>query len=242
MQGNVCIVTHVTAPVGQAGADALAAGGAKVVVSDPIFAKEGDRLSYAKAHPQLEVTATFDPAKLVEEVVAKHGRVDAVISSASLQPSPAQIEKTDVEDLRHALNVLAVEPFQLAQAAVPHMKKQKSGKIVFVTSDAPRYGLANHTAYCTAQGTANAFMVALAQEVADSNIQVNAIGLGDTVAPTYFPKEMIGESTAENLLVEKGPAMRKAKPEDAGALVAFLASAGSDFIVGEVIPFAGGRI
>ena len=93
MQGKVCIVTHVTAPVGQAGADALAAGRAKVIVSDSLFAKDGDRLSYAKAHPKLEVTATSDPAKLVEEVVAKHGRVDVVVSSASLSPSPAQIKQ-----------------------------------------------------------------------------------------------------------------------------------------------------
>ena len=242
MQDKACIITHVTAPVGQAGADALAAGGAKVIVSDPIFANDGDRQAYAKAHPRLEVTATLDPEKLVEEVVANHGRVDAVISNACLPPSPAKIENVNVEDLRRALDVLAVEPFRLVKAAVPHMKKQKAGKVVFITSDAPRYGLADHTVYCTAQGTANALMGTLAQELADSNIQVNAIGLGASIVPTYFPKEMLGESTAENLLVGKSPTMRKAKPEEAGALVAFLASAGSDFIVGEVIPFAGGWI
>ncbi len=240
MQGKVCIVTHVAASIGQAGADALAVEGAKVIVNDASFADDSEVKSYAKAHPKLEVTATLDPERLVEEVVARHGRVDVLVSNAWLPAKPAQIEKTKVEDLRHALDVLAIEPFRLAKAASRHMKKQKSGKIIFVTSDASRYGLASHTVYCTAQGTANALMGTLAQELADANVQVNAIGPGASVAPTYFPKEMMGETDAEKVIVGPGSGMRKAAPEAAGALVAFLAGAGSDFIIGEVVPFAGG--
>ncbi|MCE2510823.1 MAG: SDR family oxidoreductase [Alphaproteobacteria bacterium] len=242
MRGKVCIVTHVTASIGQAGADALAKAGAKVVVSDASFADAKKREAYAKAHPRLKVTATLDPELLVEETVARHKRVDVIVANASLAPKPAQIEKTKVKELREALEVLAIEPFRLAKAASRHMKQQKSGKIIFVTSDAPRYGLANHTVYCTAQGTANALMGTVAQELAGANVQVNAIAPAATVAPTYFPKEMMGETTAEKVIVKKGKGMRKAKAAEAGALVAFLAGEGSDFLIGEVIPFAGGWI
>jgi NAD(P)-dependent dehydrogenase (short-subunit alcohol dehydrogenase family) len=242
MQNKICIVTHVNASIGQAGADALAAEGAKVIVSDASFADEGRRQSYSKQHPKLDVTATLDPEKLIDEIMVQHGRVDVLVANVALPPEPVAIEKTQVDDLRHALDVLAIEPFRLVKAVSKHMKKQKSGKIIFVTSDAPRLGLANHTVYCTAQGAANALMGTLAQELADSNIQVNAVGPAHSIKPTYFPKEMMGEATAEKIIVGKGSAMRPAKPENAGALVAFLSSPGSDFIMGEVIPFAGGWI
>lgn len=242
MRNKICIVTHVTASLGQAGADALAKAGAKVVVHDASFADTRKRRAYAKKHPGLEVSAMLEADSLVDEVAARHKRVDVVISNTSLTPEPAAIEKTGLDDLRHALDVLAVEPFVLAKAASRHMKKRKSGKIIFITSDAPRYGLANHTIYCTAQGTANALMVTLAQELADSNIQVNAIAPAMVPAPTYFPKEMMGETTADNVIVKKAKGARKAKPAEAAALIAFLAGAGSDFLIGEVVPFAGGWI
>ncbi len=240
MQGKVCIVTHVATSIGQAGADALAGEGAKVIVNDASFADDSEVKSYAKAHPKLEVTATLDPERLVEEVVARHGRVDVLVSNAWLPAKPAQIEKTKVEDLRHALDVLAIEPFRLARAAIPYMKKQKAGKIVFMTSAGPMKGLPNLSTYCAARGGATALMKALALEVGESNIQVNAIGPNYAENPTYFPKHILGEAFMRKLIEEECPIKRYAKPEELTALVAFLAADESNFVTSQLIPFCGG--
>ncbi|MEW5705048.1 MAG: SDR family oxidoreductase [Pseudomonadota bacterium] len=240
MKKKICIVTHVTSGVGQGSADALAKTGATVVVNDRRFQKAADHKAYAKKHPKLHVTKTLDPETLVAEVVKKHGRVDVVVSNALSAHEPAIIEKTKPAALQAYLDRLAIEPFRLAKAAVFHMRKRKSGKIIFVTSNGPRRGLAKHTAYCAAQGTANALMISMAEELADANVQVNAIGLDESIRPTYFPKEMMGETTAETTIYLKNKPMRKAKPQEAGGLVAFLASEGSDFVTGQVIPFTGG--
>lgn len=241
MKGKICVVAHGAHGYGLAGAVSLASAGAVVVVSDRDFADTGTSEAFAKAHPGLEPTATLEPDPLVSEVTDRYGQVDVLVCAANIPAQPSPIEKTSLDTLNDYLEMVAVEPFQLARAVIGQMKDRKAGKIVFITSAVAVDGLPGLTAYCTAHGATNSLLLTISEEVAVDNIQVNAIGPDMELHPTFFPKEMVGEPASGTIFVNPHPPSRKATPADAGELIAFLASSGSDFISGQILPFYGGR-
>lgn len=236
----VALVTHVNAFVGLASAKALAQDGKTVVCHDPGFADDRTRTQFADAHPELRVIAEQRPVDLVAAVIRAFGRVDVLVNNDPFPAIRAPIEEARIEDLRAGLDALVTAPFTLAQAVAPQMKERRSGKIVFVTSAAPFHGLPNYSMYVAARGGANALAVSLAKELAAFNIQVNAVAPNFVESPTYFPPKLLADPQAVAKITRNIPLGRLGKPEEVGALVAFLASDRADFITGHVMPIAGG--
>ncbi|MEW5705047.1 MAG: SDR family oxidoreductase [Pseudomonadota bacterium] len=239
---KVCLLTHITGYGGPAATKALLAGGATVLGSDRSFANAKDRQAFAAANPRVEIVTGLAPEKQVAEVVKRHGRIDLLFSNNFVPLFPSAIETASLEVFQDYLDGLTIEPFRVARAAIPHMKKQKSGKIVFMTSAGPVKGLPNLATYCAARGGASAMMRALAMEVADANIQVNAIGPNYAENPTYFPKEILGTDFMRKLVRESCPIKRYARPEELEELVGYLASERSNFFTGQLIHFCGGWV
>ncbi len=135
---------------------------------------------------------------------------------------------------------LAHPLMKLTRAVTPGMVERGSGKIVAVTSAAPLRGVPRASAYCAARGAQNAFVRAAGLELARHNIQMNAIAQNYVENVTYYPDEMLADKEMMARILKVVPAKRLAKPWESAALAVFLASEKSDFIVGQVIPFAGG--
>ena len=237
---RVVLITNVEHFVGTPVAAELVAQGSIVVCHDASFYSEETAGAYVAANPDFGVTRAQTPADIIGDVTATHGRIDVVICNDAGAAVRASIEAADPDDLRVALEEMVVFPFQMASAVVPQMKARKSGKILFITSATPLRGLPNYSMYVAARGATNALAVSLAQELGRDNIQVNAIAPNYVESPTYFPPELVNNPETLAKMTRGIPLKRLGKPEEVAALVAFYASDQSDFITGNVMPFAGG--
>lgn len=165
---------------------------------------------------------------------------DVVVANLAEPPRLAPVSDIRDEDW-HALFDALVHPLmRIARAALPAMIARRSGKIVAMTSAAPLRGVPKGAGYCAARGAQNAFVRAAGLESARHNVQINAIAQNYVENNTYFTEEMLAD---ENLLARMKnavPSGRLAKGSESAELALFLASDKSDFLVGQVIPFAGG--
>lgn len=237
---RVALVTHVNHFAGLPAAEALASKGMVVLCHDTEFTHDAARHAFAADHPGLHALAEQRPEDLVERATVGFGRIEVLVNNDAFPAIRAAIEDAHMEDLRAGLEAMVVAPFALARAVVPQMKARGDGKILFVTSAAPLRGLPNYSMYVAARGAANALAVSLARELARFGIQVNAVAPNFVESPTYFPPELLADETALKKITANVPLGRLARPEELGALIAFLASSDADFITGHVMPFAGG--
>jgi NAD(P)-dependent dehydrogenase (short-subunit alcohol dehydrogenase family) len=240
LAAKIAVVTNVQHFVGLAAARELAGHGARVLCHDKSFADSTAGAAFKTAHPQLETTAAADPEAVVEHAESALGPVDVLVANDFFPAIRASIDTAKVDELRASLENLTVAPFTFAAAAARRMKARRKGKIIFVTSAAPLRGLPNYAMYATARGAANALAVSLAQELAAFNIQVNAVAPNYIASPSYFPAELTANPEALKRMTDKVPLKRLGTPQEVAAMIAFLASAGGDFITGQVIPIAGG--
>lgn len=128
------------------------------------------------------------------------------------------------------------------RAVLPQMIARRAGKIVAVTSAAPLYGAPESAGYTAARSAQNGFLKTVGHEVAEYNVQVNAIAQNVTKNPTFWPPEVIALPEVQRMLLEDVPAKRFAESWESADLAVFLASQRSNFICGEIIPFTGGWI
>jgi len=129
---------------------------------------------------------------------------------------------------------------RLIRHFAPLMAERGHGKIVAITSAAPLRGLPGSAAYCAARGAQNAFIRATGLEFAAANVQINAIAQNYVSNPEYYPDELVASERFQNHLKRNVPIRRIARAEESAELALFLASNNSDFMVGQVVPFAGG--
>lgn len=239
-ENPVILVTNVLHYVGPGAVVRLQRDGARVVVQDVGFADPAARKAYAEAHPGLTVLAEQTPRELVAAALARHGRLDAVVSNDDYPAVRASLEDAEIEEFRAGLEAMLVRPFALAQAAVAPMKRQGGGRILFITSAAPLRGLANYGMYATARGGANALTLTLAKELAPHNILVNAVAPNYVENPTYFPPALLADPVARAKMEKNIPLGRLGKPEEIAALIAFFILGDCGFVTGHVVPAAGG--
>jgi|TARA_B100000315_G_scaffold252462_1_gene289325 NAD(P)-dependent dehydrogenase (short-subunit alcohol dehydrogenase family) len=240
MKDRVVLITNVEHFAGPPAAFLLASRGATVACHDKSFSTETAREAYSNRNPGPQAFAEQDPESLVQAVTDTLGKIDVVVSNDSFPAIRAPIDAADIDDLRSGLEEMVVAPFALAKAAVPQMKERRSGKILFITSAVPFHGLPNYSMYVTARGATNAMAVSLAKELGPHNVQVNAIAPNYVENPDYFPEELRQNEQAMSKILKSIPLRRLGKPEEIAALIAFYASDDSDFITGNVMPFAGG--
>ncbi|MED4532447.1 SDR family oxidoreductase [Metabacillus fastidiosus] len=140
------------------------------------------------------------------------------------------------EEIDMMIGLHIANPFRIAQKFIPAMVKKRAGNIIVISSIWGLTGAACEVLYSTVKGGQNAFVKALAKELAPSEIRVNAI------APGAVATNMLSQFSEEELreLEEEIPAGRLGKPEEIANTVAFLASDDSSYITGQVISVNGG--
>lgn len=240
LTGKVALVTGASRGIGKAMAARLAAQGATVVLTG-----RGDNATAAAAEiaaaggtahaVSLEMTDTAAVEKLPAAIVDQHGRLDIVVANAGITRDQLLLRmKRDDWDAVIATNLTAT--FVLAQAAMKPMIKQRTGRIIAVSSVVGQMGNAGQTNYAASKAGLIGFAKALAREVASRNVTVNVI------APGMIETDMtraIGEK-AHAAWTEMIPLGRLGSVDDVAAAACFLASDEAAYITGHVLAVNGG--
>lgn len=240
LKNKIILITDATHFLGSPGAKVLTAEGATVYAQDATFTDEKVRQSFEQSIPGVSALAEQEPEQVIDAVLAREGRLDVLINNDAYPAIRASIDTADIEDFRKTLDALMIRGFSFAKFAAASMKAVGKGKIIFVSSAAPKHGLPNYSMYTAARGGANALAISLAKELGKFGIQVNALAPNFVESPTYFPEELLANEAAMNKIKSQIPLGRLGKPEEAGDYLAFLASDKSDFITGQILYFAGG--
>ena len=228
--------------IGAVVAEHLARGGADVALvyrssrADAEETAEVVRAQGRRAHvSQADLALEDDCTRIVEEVVASLGRLDILVNMASLYKSIA-LDDLTVADWNSQLDVDLRAAWLCSQAAVPHMRRLRGGRIInfsdwVAASGRPRY--AGYLSYYVAKAAVIALTEALALELAEDQITVNAVAPGPIVAPE-------GTSDREFRAVERATPLGRwgGEVEIAKAVVSLVES---DFITGQTIRVDGGR-
>lgn len=188
-------------------------------------------------------TEDLSSPEAIEEAVASAGVIDVLIANLMERAWwEALVQDIPDDDWLAHFDYIVHPLMRLTRAVLPQMIERKSGKIVAITSAAPLRGIPKASGYCAARGAQNAFIRAAGLEVARNNVQINAIAQNYVENPTYYPPEMVANKDLMSRMMKVIPAKRLGKGEESAHLAAFLASNHSDFIVGQIIPFAGGWV
>lgn len=234
------LVTDLMHFVGRPATKALLDAGATVYGTDPTFDDPKAREAAEAALPGLSAVSGSDPVTAAGRVLETAGRIDVLVNNDAFPALRAPLDTARDEDLEATYDALVFKPFRVTRAVVPSMKSAGAGKVLFLTSAAPLNGLANYSMYASARGATNSLMLSLARELAPKNIQVNAVAPNYVESPDYFPPELLANEESKAKILKNIPLGRLGKPEEAAALITFLAGPHSGFITGQVIPFAGG--
>lgn len=234
------LITDITHFVGGPSARALLAEGARVYGVDASFADAAARAAFEAKVPGVKALPAQAPQDAVAGVVEAEGRLDVLINNDAWPAVRGPVDEATDKDMHETFEALVFKSFAMTRAAVPQMKGQRAGKILFLSSAAPLNGIPNYSIYAAARGAANSLALTLAKELAPSNIQVNALAFNFIESPDYFPASLLENPKSRDKILSNIPLGRLGKPEEAAAIVAFLAGPTSDFITGQLIPVAGG--
>ncbi|WP_313622121.1 3-hydroxybutyrate dehydrogenase [Achromobacter sp.] len=255
LKGKVALVTGSTSGIGLGIATAFAQQGADIVLNGFGDATEIEslRASLAEKHGVKVIYDGADLSKgaavreLVENTVRQMGRIDILVNNAGIQHT-ALIEDFPAEkwDAILALNLSAV--FHGTAAALPHMKKQGSGRIINIASAHGLVASASKSAYVAAKHGVVGFTKVTALETAGQGITANAICPGWVRTPLVEKQitalaEKNGvdqEAAARDLLSEKQPSLQFVTPEQLGGTAVFLASDAAAQITGTTVSVDGG--
>ena len=249
MTGQVAAVTGAASGLGLAMAEALAGAGATVVLLDvDAQGLEVARGSITAGRVETAVLDVSDRAAVrseIDRIVARHGRIDAVIANAGVTAGPGyrteigQINAVKDEQWDRVLSINLSGVFVTMQAAAAHMKKQRSGRIVAVASVA---GLKSEVMCGYAYTATKAAVVNLvrqaAMELAPYNVMVNGIAPGPF--RTNIANGRIRQPEVEAEFASMVPLGRIASPQELKGLALLLASPASSFMTGTTIPIDGG--
>ena len=171
---------------------------------------------------------------MIKDIVKEYGHLDILVNNAGITKD-GLIMKMKEEDFDSVLNVNLKGTFNTIRHSARQMLKQRSGKIINISSIWGDAGASCEVLYSTTKGGINAFTKALAKEVAASNIQVNAIAFGmiDTEMNAEFDEEDLA------LIKEEIPADYIASPKEAAQMVYHVATSPA-YMTGQVITFSGG--
>ena len=242
LSGKVALVTGSARGIGRSIAELFSAEGAIVVVND-VGADAGARetlagLEAAGGKGSVEMFDVSDAAQVdngVKNILAAHGRIDVLVNNAGITRDNLLLRMSEAE-FDAVVRVNLKGTFLLTKTVTRHMMKQRSGKVVNISSVVGMMGNAGQSNYAAAKAGIIGFTKATARELASRNITVNAIAPGfiQTAMTEALPEAV------QKAFLAQIPLGRFAEPREVAELALFLASDASSYITGQVIGINGG--
>ena len=175
---------------------------------------------------------------MVAEILKVFPRIDILVNAAGLAiRKPAAT--FPIDEWQKVMDINTRGTFLCCQAVGRVMLKQKSGRIINVSSVRGRYGLpANYAAYCASKGAVDSLTRTLACEWAKSNVLVNAVA--PTIVETDLTKSALTDPAYAKQMKDRIPMGKWAVPEDIVGPTIFFASEASSFVTGQILYIDGG--
>jgi 3-oxoacyl-[acyl-carrier protein] reductase len=238
---KVAIVTGASRGIGRSISVALAGQGVKVVASArnaemleslvaEIKARGGEAIAVVG-----DVAVEADANNLIEQAVATFGRVDVLVNNAGITRDGLLLRMKN-DDWDAVLDTNLKGAFLCIRAAAKFMSKQRSGRIINISSVVGEMGNAGQANYCASKAGLLGLTKSVARELARRNVTVNAI------TPGFIVTDMTEKMTdkAREAMTEQIPLGRLGEADDVANAVLFLASDQSSYITGQVLGINGG--
>src|SRR5438132_6618146 len=243
-ENQVALVTGAGRGIGHAITLRLASEGARVACvsrSEENAKRTADELNAARADSAkayaVDVADHAAVQKIGAQILEDVGKIDILVNNAGVTRDALSM-RMSVEDWDTVINTNLRGAFNFVQAVQRSMIKQRSGRIINISSVIGLIGNAGQTNYAASKAGLIGFTKSLAREVASRNITVNAI------APGFITTDMTNELSeeVEKIIISRIPLGRVGEPEDVANAVAFLASAQASYITGHVLCVDGGMV
>lgn len=241
LKGRVAMVTGSASGIGQETAIALAEEGASLALVDRNtegLKGTADRLASLGIKTRsygCDVTDIESCRQAADAVARDFGGLHVLCNVAGILKG-GQLESSIPADWKAEIDVCLLGTINMSSAALPHLKKEKHGKIVNIASDAGRIGEKSMVAYSAAKGGVISFTRAFAKECGRYWLNVNVICPGTIKTPmTSF---LTPDTEAQ--WAKLYPLRRLGEPRDVAAAIVFLASRQADWITGQTLSVDGG--
>ncbi|MDQ6596301.1 SDR family oxidoreductase [Bacillus salipaludis] len=228
LKGQIAIVTGASRGIGKEIALKLAEQGVKLALvgsSEQVnqTAEELKNKGFSHVLPiQADVSNESDMQEVVRKTIDEYGHIDLLVNNAGVGFFKLTEEVT-VEEWKKVFEVNVQGVFLGIKAVLPHMKEQKSGTIITISSDVGRYTIPNGAAYTATKYAVQGFSGSVAQEVREYGIRVGTINPG--MVDTYFAESTQGLPEKKDWL----------KVEDIANAVVYMASASKYMLIDEIV-------
>ena len=245
-QGKVVLITGGSRGIGAALASGFSEAGAIVALTyqnnkrlaeqcAANLKKNGGKCLIQRA----DVAKWSDVQKTVKKVVSEFGHIDILVNNAGIWKR-GEIGDMSENEWDRTINANLKGTFLFCNEVVPHMKRQKCGKIINISSTAGQRGEPFYSHYAASKGGVIAFTKSIAAELAPFNINVNSVSPG--WVETDMTRHVLSDAKNRPAIDKAIPRGRVATPEDIVGAVLFLASNSSAHIVGATINVNGGSV
>jgi NAD(P)-dependent dehydrogenase (short-subunit alcohol dehydrogenase family) len=242
---KICIVTGAASPrgIGRATARTFAQNGGRAIILDLDESQaKSAAADIGEGHRGLACDVTDKGACLaaVDRIVREFGRIDVLINNAGIT-QPLKIMEIEAKNYDAVLDVNLRGTLYMSQAVIPHMRRQRSGAIVCMSSVSAQRGggIFGGPHYSAAKGGVLGLAKAMARELGPDNVRVNS------VTPGLIQTDITGGKLTDDLkiqIIEGIPLKRLGNADDVANACLFLASDLSSYITGAVIDVNGGML
>lgn len=242
LEGKVALVTGASRGIGRAIAEELASQGAYVIINYSgneqaasevlnTITKMGKRASLYRCN----VGCYEEVKEMIDTIVKEHKTIDIIVNNAGITRDNLLLKMSE-QEFDDVITTNLKGAFNTIKHASRYMLKQRSGKIINISSVSGIIGNAGQTNYSAAKAGIIGMTKAVAKELASRNITVNA------VAPGFIQTDMteaLPEAMKEKVS-DSIPLKKMGQPEDIAKMVSFLASSQGDYVTGQVFKVDGG--